>query len=93
MAADGNAVRVVSMPCWEAFEERPRAERNALIDPAVPAISVEAGVTIGWDRYADTCLGIDRFGASGPGGLVLEELGMNTDNILLAAKELLSTEE
>jgi transketolase len=92
-AADGTAARVVSIPCWEAFEERSRSERNAIIDPSVPRISVEAGVTIGWNRYADTCIGIDSFGASGPGALVLEEFGMNVDNILQAAKELLSTEE
>ncbi len=93
MASDGISARVVSMPCWEAFEERSRSERDAIVDPSVPRISLEAGVSLGWDRYADTCLGIDRFGASGPGALVLEQLGMNADNILRAAKELLSTEE
>ncbi len=90
LEAEGVSARVVSMPCWEAFEEQPVGEQRQLIDPAKPRISVEAGVTLGWARYADVCIGIDRFGASGPGSIVLEELGMNVDNILRATKELLS---
>ncbi len=89
LSAAGIATRVVSMPCWEAFEARPAEERHAVIDPSVPRISLEAGVTLGWERYADTCLGVDRFGASAPGSVVLDELGMNVDNVLLAAEELL----
>ena len=89
LGADGVAVRVVSLPCWEAFESLPTSERRKVIDSSKPRISIEAGVTLGWDRYADVCLGIDRFGASGPGGAVLEHVGMSTDHILRAAKELL----
>ena len=93
LSADGVAAQVISMPCWEAFEARPATERNAVLDRSVPTISIEAGVSLGWDRYADVCIGIDRFGASGPGGLVLDRLGMNVDNITAAAKELLTTKE
>jgi transketolase len=89
LGADGVSARVVSLPCWEAFEELPVAEQHAVIDPAKPRISIEAGVTLGWNRYADVCLGIDRFGASGPGGAVLDQFGMNTGNVLQAAKSLL----
>ncbi|MCL4129729.1 UNVERIFIED_CONTAM: hypothetical protein GTU68_013458 [Idotea baltica] len=89
LAADGVSVRVVSLPCWEAFETLPAAEQHAVIDPSKPRISIEAGVTLGWNRYADVCLGIDRFGASGPGAAVLDKFGMNTDNVLRAAKDLL----
>ena len=81
------------MPCWEAFAARSAADRKTVLDRAVPTISIEAGVSLGWDRYADVCIGIDRFGASGPGGLVLDRLGMNVDNITAAAKELLTTKE
>ncbi len=90
LATDGTAVRVISMPCWETFEERPQHERDALLDPAVPRISLEAGVTLGWDRYADVTIGIDRFGASAPGGTVLDKLGVNVENVCGAAKNLLA---
>lgn len=93
LGADGVNARVVSLPCWEAFEALPAAERNAVLDRTVPTISIEAGVSLGWERYADVCIGIDRFGASGPGGLVLDRFGMNVDNITAAAKELLTTKE
>lgn len=93
LSADGVTARVISMPCWEAFEARSAADRKTVLDRSVPTISVEAGVSLGWDRYADVCIGIDRFGASGPGGLVLDRLGMNVDNITAAAKELLTTKE
>ena len=89
LSADGVAVRVVSMPCWEAFDEQPADYRNAVLEPGRPRISLEAGVTMGWHRYADVCLGIDRFGASAPGPLVLERLGINADAVAAAAKELL----
>ncbi|MEM9562211.1 MAG: transketolase [Actinomycetota bacterium] len=89
LAADGVRARVVSMPCWEAFEARPVAEQHSVIDPSVPRVSIEAGVTIGWHRWADTCLGIDRFGASAPGSLVLEQLGMTADAVVDAARHLL----
>ncbi len=89
LAADGVAVRVVSLPCWESFEAQPAELRNSIIDPAKPRISLEAGVTMGWHRYADICLGIDRFGASAPGDLVLDRLGMNPDAVCGAAQEFL----
>ena len=48
-----------------------------MLPAGVPTVSVEAGVTIGWDRYADATVGIDRFGASAPGAEVLDKLGIN----------------
>ena len=64
-----------------------------MIPPAVKArLSVEAGSTLGWERYvgdAGCSIGIDRFGASAPGGLVLEKLGLNLDNVLAKALECL----
>ena len=89
LQADGVATRVVSMPCWEAFEALPADEQRAVIDPAKPRISLEAGVTLGWHRWADVCIGVDRFGASAPGSVALDRLGITIDAVLGAAKELL----
>ena len=63
----GVAARVVSLPCWEWFEEQDEAYRAEVLPPGVPALSVEAGSTFGWSRYADASVGLDRFGASAPG--------------------------
>ncbi|MEL6984988.1 MAG: transketolase C-terminal domain-containing protein, partial [Actinomycetota bacterium] len=90
LAERGVQARVVSMPCWEAFEARSTEEQRAVIDPSVPRVSLEAGVTIGWHRWADTCLGIDRFGASAPGAVVLDKLGMNPGAVVEAANALLA---
>jgi len=85
--------RVVSMPCWEIFEEQTRAYRDEVLPPKVPArLAIEAGVCQGWDRYVGpkgdvVCL--NRFGASAPGDVALRELGFNVDNVLKRAKALL----
>ena len=55
----------------------------------VPTLAVEAGVTFGWDRWADEAIGIDRFGASAPGAAVLHELGMSAEHVIEVARELL----
>ena len=81
--------RVVSMPCWEAFQAEPAEVRASVIDPAIPTVSVEAGVTLGWDRWADASIGIDTFGASAPGGRVLRELGISADHVVAATTDLL----
>lgn len=94
LAHEGIGVRVVSMPSWELFEAQPVAWREAVLPPAVTArVSIEAGVTQGWERYvggAGIALGIDRFGASAPGELVLERLGMTADAIETAVRRLLA---
>ena len=90
LAEQGIASRVVSMPCWESFEDLPLAEQDVVLPPELPTVSVEAGITLGWDRHADLAVGIDRFGASAPGSTVLSELGMNVDNVVSAVSELLT---
>ena len=70
LAGQGKPMRVVSMPCWEAFESQPASYRKRVLG-ALPILSVEAGVTLGWRTYADASVGIDRFGASAPGSVVL----------------------
>jgi transketolase len=93
LEAGGLSVRVVSLPSWELFEAGGEADRDAVLTPGVPSLSVEAGVTYGWDRYADMAIGIDRFGASAPGSVALDRLGMNVDHICRKARALLEVQE
>jgi transketolase len=90
---EGTPTRVVSMPCWELFEEQDRAYRESVIPPAVPArLAVEAAAPLGWDRYtgpAGDCLCLARFGASAPGATALKELGFNVENVVSRARALL----
>ena len=82
LAERGIDAAVVSMPSWDAFAARDAAYRDSVLPPGVPRVSVEAGSTFGWERYADVAVGIDRFGTSAPGGVALRELGMNVDNVI-----------
>ena len=90
---EGTPTRVVSMPCWELFEEQPVEYRDEVLPPSVAArLSIEAGARLGWDRYVGPqgdCISIDRFGASAPGDVALKELGFNVENVLKHAKSLL----
>jgi transketolase len=90
---EGVAARVVSMPCWELFEEQSQEYRDQVLMPAVTArLAVEAGVRQGWDRYVGPkgdVICLDRFGASAPGDVVLKNLGFNVDNVLERARRLL----
>ena len=89
LSSDGVPTRVVSMPCWSAFESLSREAQAAVLPDAIPTVSVEAGVTLGWHRYADAAVGIDRFGASAPGSTAMAELGMNVDNVIAKARAVL----
>lgn len=82
LAIDGIGVRVVSMPSWDRFERQPAVFRSSVLPSHIPTVSVEAGSTFGWSRYADSCVGIDRFGASAPGPVALEHLGINIPDVL-----------
>ncbi|HEX8581534.1 MAG TPA: transketolase, partial [Acidimicrobiales bacterium] len=86
---DGIAVRVVSMPCWELFEEQGDDWHDRVLPADVPTLAVEAAATFGWDRWADDCVGIDRFGASAPGKVVLERLGFTAEHVADRARTLL----
>src|SRR3954465_1161656 len=85
----GLSVRVVSMPSWELFAEQPDAYREEVLPADVPTLSVEAGATFGWERYADAVVGIDHFGASAPGTLALEKFGFTAENVAARARALL----
>ena len=85
--------RVVSMPCWELFEEQPADYRNEVLPPDVKArVSVEAGIELGWSKWVGDegdSISIERFGASAPGGTVLENLGYSVDNVVARVLALL----
>ncbi|UDY36413.1 transketolase [Dermatobacter hominis] len=89
LAEEGRSVQVVSLPCWSRFDAQDAAYRDAVLPPGVPTVSVEAGVTLGWERYADASVGIDRFGASAPGDVVLRELGITPEHVAAVARDLL----
>ncbi len=90
---NGIPTRVVSMPCWELFEEQPEDYRKEVLPPSVGArLAVEAGVCQGWDRYVGSTgdvICLNRFGASAPGDIALRELGFNVENVLKHARGLL----
>jgi transketolase len=85
----GSPARVVSLPSWELFAAQDDEYRAAVIPDSVPSLSVEAGVTFGWDRWVDDAVGIDRFGASAPGHTVMRELGISVDHVVEQAQALL----
>ena len=74
--AEKNSVRVISMPSWELTNSD-----SLNIDTSIPSLSLEAGITLGWSRFADINIGIDRFGSSAPGNVVMNELGINIESI------------
>jgi transketolase len=86
---DGLAVRVVSMPSWELFEEQGEDWHDEVLPPDVPTLAVEAAASFGWDRWADDSVSIDRFGASAPGKVVLERLGFTPEHVAERARSLL----
>jgi len=90
LATEGVNVRVVSLPSWELFEAQPEGYKREVLPPGVPKVAVEAGVTLGWARYADVAIGVDRYGASAPGPEVMEKLGISPEKVAAAARELLS---
>ena len=88
-AQDDIAARVVSLPCWELFAEQSPQEQDRVLRPDLPSLSVEAGSTMGWRRWADEAVGIDRFGSSAPGATVMEKLGISADAVAERARALL----
>jgi transketolase len=93
LAEEGLAARVVSMPSWELFDAQPQAYRDSVLPPAVTArVSIEAGVTIGWERYVGAqgkIIGLNRFGASAPYQEIYQHLGLTAEAVVDAVKEVL----
>jgi transketolase len=94
LEADGVPTRVVSMPCFAFFDAQPAAYRESVLPAAVRArVSIEAGATLGWAKYIGdrgVTIGLDRFGASAPGEVVLRELGFTVERVVREAKALLA---
>jgi transketolase len=71
------------MPCWEAFERQARAYRDEVLPPGITRrLAVEAGATLGWDRYARAQHGRDAFGASAPAEVLAERFGFTVDAVV-----------
>jgi transketolase len=83
----GRRVRVVSLPSFELFAAQPEAYRKEVLPPGLPTVAVEAGASLGWERYAHKVVGLDRFGASAPYPEVYERLGFTPERV---AEALLS---
>ncbi len=94
LAEEGVAARVVSLPCREIFERQERAYRDEVLPPSVvKRLSIEAGVTLGWERWIGAegaSVGVDRFGASAPGSALAEAYGFTADAIVGRVKDLLT---
>ena len=87
----GKQVRVVSMPSWDRFERLNKDQQQNVFPNQVPVLSVEAGVTMGWEKYADQTIGINRFGTSAPGAIALDRLGINLEAVLSASNQLIAS--
>jgi transketolase len=94
LRAAGTQVRVVSMPSWELFEAQDSSYQESVLPPAVTKrLAVEAGIGMGWCRYvgaAGDVISIERFGASAPGGLVMQKFGYTVENVVARAQALLA---
>ncbi|MBU2550330.1 MAG: transketolase [Proteobacteria bacterium] len=93
LSAEGRKVRVVSMPSWELFASTSEAYQASVLPPEVKArLAVEAGSSLGWRTWVGdrgNVIGLDHFGASAPGGQIMDRLGFNVDNVVARAKAVL----
>lgn len=87
---DSIHVNVVSMPSVDRYLALSSAHQQELVPRGVPSISLEAGSTFGWSSITTHHIGIDRFGASAPGSVVMEKLGISADNVVARVKEALA---
>ena len=93
LAMEGVRARVVSMPSWKIFEEQTSQYKASVLPAGVPKLSIEAGATLGWWKYigqSGFAIGVDRFGASAPGPIIMEKLGFTGDNVAAQAKKLVA---
>ena len=96
LEAEGTPARVVSLPCWERFEAQPAAYRDAVLPPDVrKRVTVEAGVSLGWERYAGdegAIVGLDHFGASAPAPTIFANLGFTVERVTDVARRVVRGE-
>jgi transketolase len=95
LQAQGIAVRVVSMPCMEAFLEQDAAYRDSVLPQTMSArVVIEAGATLGWERFAGAngiIMGVDDFGASAPGEVLMEKYGFTVENVVKNVKSVIQS--
>jgi transketolase len=94
LTKEGMQVRIVSMPSWKLFDAQPQSYRDSVLPPSTHArLAVEAGATQGWWKYVGRegdVIGVDRFGASAPGEVVMREYGFTVENICQCSMELVN---
>jgi len=92
LAAEGVNVRAVSFPSWELFEQQETDYRDSVLPPSVTSrLAVEAGSSLGWERYTGTqgkVLSMTGYGASAPFETLFEQFGFTVENVMALAKEL-----
>jgi transketolase len=95
LAKSGTRARVVSMPSWELFAKQPAEYRDSVLPLNIPTLAIEAGATLGWYKWVGRTgdvIGLDHFGASAPGEVVMAKMGFNVDNVVDRALRLLHRE-
>jgi transketolase len=85
----GVPVQIVSMPCQELFDEQPIEYRRQVLLSGVPIVSVEAGISYGWQKYSHKHLGIDRFGMSAPAPQIYDAVGLTVDKVAASCQKVL----
>jgi transketolase len=94
LTKEGMQVRIVSMPSWKLFDAQPQSYRESVLPRSIHArLAVEAGSTQGWCKYVGgegDVIGVDRFGASARGEIVMREYGFTVENICQRAMELVN---
>ncbi len=97
LSADGVTAQVVSMPCWELFEEQSKEYKDSVIPPETKArVGIEAGVELGWSKWLGDngiFIGMSSFGASAPAKICFEKFGITVDNVVKAVKESIAGSE
>jgi transketolase len=96
METQGVRARVVSLPCWNLFDAQPVEYREAVLPPKVPMLAIEAGVSLGWRPYVGPgieVIGVDCFGASAPGEIVMREYGFSVDHVTQQALALIKRQK
>jgi transketolase len=92
LAAEGIAVRVVSVPCTRAFDQQDKAYIASVLPAGLPRVAIEAGVTDGWRKYVGLegeVIGIDHFGESAPAGVLFKEFGFTVENVVAKTKSVI----
>ncbi|HVP20885.1 MAG TPA: transketolase [Anaerolineaceae bacterium] len=92
---EGIKARVVSLPSWNLFARQPQEYRQSVIPPEIPFLAIEAGLPLGWQAYfgpSNPVIGVNRFGASAPGEIVMREYGLNVENVCAQARLILRQE-